>query len=403
MEKIKKIALAYSGGLDTSIIIPWLKENFNNPEIVAVCIDVGQEEETENLEQRAIKTGANKFYLVDKRKEFVEDYIFPMAMCGALYENKYMLGTSIARPLQAKTQVEIALKEKCDALAHGCTGKGNDQVRFELTYKILAPELKVIAPWRLWDIKSREDAIAYAKKKNIDLGHISEKKIYSRDRNIWHISHEGGELEDLSNRPNEGMFVLSKSPKDAPDKETEITIDFEKGIPIGLNGKKMDSVSLLQKLNQLGGENGIGREDIVENRLVGMKSHGVYETPGGTILYKALQELRMLTLEKDSLKMINNIAQIYAEMIYNGKYFTHLRKSLELFIKELMKYSTGSIKLVLYKGNIIIAGRHSKYSLYDADIASFTTGENYSHKDSQGFINLFGLQVGIESKVHNKK
>lgn len=403
MNNIKRIALAYSGGLDTSIIIPWLKENFNNPEIIAVCVDVGQGEETDNLEERAIKSGAKKFYLIDKKKEFVEDYIFPMAMCGALYENKYMLGTSIARPLQAKTQVEIALKEKCDALAHGCTGKGNDQVRFELTYKALAPELKVIAPWRLWDIKSREDALNYAKKKNIDLGHISEKKIYSRDRNIWHISHEGGELEDLTNRPNEDMFVLSKSPKDAPDRETEITIDFEKGIPIGLNGKKMDGVKLLIELNKLGGENGVGRTDIVENRLVGMKSHGVYETPGGTILYAALQELRMLTLEKDSLKMINNISPLYAEMIYNGKYFTHLRTSLELFIKELMKYSTGSIKLVLYKGNIIVGGRESKYSLYDADIASFTTGENYSHKDSQGFINLFGLQVGIESKVHNKK
>jgi len=403
MENIKKIALAYSGGLDTSIIIPWLKENFNNPEIVAVCVDVGQGEETENLEERAIKSGAKKFYLVDKKKEFVEDYIFPMAMCGALYENKYMLGTSIARPLQAKAQVEIALKEKCDALAHGCTGKGNDQVRFELTYKALAPHLKVIAPWRLWDIKSREDAIAYAKKKNIDLGQISEKKIYSRDRNIWHISHEGGELEDLSNRPNEEMFVLSRSPKDAPDKETEITIDFEKGIPVALNNKKMDGVSLLLELNRIGGENGIGRADIVENRLVGMKSHGVYETPGGTILYAALQELRMLTLEKDSLKMINNISPLYAEMIYNGKYFTHLRKSLEIFIRELMKYCTGSIKLVLYKGNIIVAGRKSEYSLYDADIASFTTGENYSHKDSQGFINLFGLQVGIEAKVHSKK
>ncbi|HOJ63144.1 MAG TPA: argininosuccinate synthase [Spirochaetota bacterium] len=403
MENIKKIALAYSGGLDTSIIIPWLKENFNNPEIVAVCVDVGQGEETENLEERAIKSGAKKFYLVDKKKEFVEDYIFPMAMCGALYENKYMLGTSIARPLQAKAQVEIALKEKCDALAHGCTGKGNDQVRFELTYKALAPHLKVIAPWRLWDIKSREDAIAYAKKKNIDLGQINEKKIYSRDRNIWHISHEGGELEDLSNRPNEEMFVLSRSPKDAPDKETEITIDFEKGIPVALNNKKMDGVSLLLELNRIGGENGIGRADIVENRLVGMKSHGVYETPGGTILYAALQELRMLTLEKDSLKMINNISPLYAEMIYNGKYFTHLRKSLEIFIRELMKYCTGSIKLVLYKGNIIVAGRKSEYSLYDADIASFTTGENYSHKDSQGFINLFGLQVGIEAKVHSKK
>lgn len=399
MGEVKKIALAYSGGLDTSIIIPWLKENYNNPEIVAICVDVGQGEETDGLEEKAKKTGASKFYLADLRKEFVEEYIFPMAMCGALYENKYMLGTSIARPLQAKKQVEIALKEGCDALAHGCTGKGNDQVRFELTYKSLAPKLEVIAPWRIWDIKSREDAIAYAKKKNIDLGGISETKIYSRDRNIWHISHEGGELEDLVNRPNEAMFVLSKSPKDAPDSETVVTIGFEKGIPVSIDGKKMGGVELLTYLNKIGGENGIGRSDILENRLVGMKSHGVYETPGGTILYAALQELRMMVLDKDSLKVINNLSPQYAEMVYNGKYFTNLRRSMESFIRELMKYATGSVKLVLYKGNIIIAGRESKYSLYDADIASFTTGDNYSHKDSRGFINLFGLQIGIEASV----
>lgn len=402
MGEAKKIALAYSGGLDTSIIIPWLKENYNNPEIVAICVDVGQGEETDGLEEKAKKTGASKFYLADLRKEFVEDYIFPMAMSGALYENKYMLGTSIARPLQAKKQVEIALKEGCDALAHGCTGKGNDQVRFELTYKALAPKLDVIAPWRIWDIKSREDAIAYAKKKNIDLGGISETKIYSRDRNIWHISHEGGELEDLVNRPNEAMFVLSKSPKDAPDSETEVTIGFEKGIPVSIDGKKMGGEELLTYLNKIGGENGIGRSDILENRLVGMKSHGVYETPGGTILYAALQELRMMVLDKDSLKVINNLSPQYAEMVYNGKYFTNLRRSMESFIRELMKYATGSVKLALYKGNIIIAGRESKYSLYDADIASFTTGDNYSHKDSRGFINLFGLQIGIEASVQKK-
>ncbi len=399
MGGVKKIALAYSGGLDTSIIIPWLKENYNNPEIVAVCVDVGQGEETDGLEEKAKKTGASKFYLADMRKEFVEEYIFPMAMCGALYENKYMLGTSIARPLQAKKQVEIALKEGCDALAHGCTGKGNDQVRFELTYKSLAPKLEVIAPWRIWDIKSREDAIAYAKKKNIDLGGISETKIYSRDTNIWHISHEGGELEDLANRPNEAMFVLSRSPKDAPDRETEVTIGFEKGIPVSIDGKKMGGVELLTYLNKIGGENGVGRSDILENRLVGMKSHGVYETPGGTILYAALQELRMMVLDKDSLKVVNNLSSQYAEMVYNGKYFTNLRRSMETFIRELMKYATGSVKLALYKGNIIIAGRDSKYSLYDADIASFATGDNYSHKDSRGFINLFGLQIGIESLV----
>ncbi len=401
MEKINKIALAYSGGLDTSIIIHWLKEKYN-AEVIAICTDVGQEEELDGLEERALKSGASKFFCVNIIKEFVENYIFPMAMSGALYEGKYMLGTSIARPLQAKTQVDIALQEGCDALSHGCTGKGNDQVRFELTYKALSPHLKVIAPWRIWDIKSREDAINYAKKNNIDLGHISETKLYSRDRNIWHISHEGGELENLNNRPNEEMFILSKSPQNSPDKETEIKIDFEHGIPISVNDKKMDGQTLLTFLNKLGMENGIGRADIVENRLVGMKSHGVYETPGGTILYAALQELRMITLDKDSLRILNNISNTYADLVYNGKYFTHTRNSLEKFIKEIMKFSTGSIKLVLYKGNIIISGRDSKYSLYNEDLASFATGELYSHNDATGFINLYGLQVGIESKIHKE-
>jgi len=399
---IKKIALAYSGGLDTSIIIKWLKENYNDAEIIAICTDVGQEEELDGLEEKAIKTGASKYYCVDIKKELVEDLIFPMAASGALYEDKYLLGTSIARPIQAKAQVEIALKENCDALSHGCTGKGNDQVRFELTYKALAPHLKVIAPWRIWDIKSREDAIEYAKKHDINLKGISETKIYSRDRNIWHISHEGGELENLKNRPNEDMFILSKSPKDAPDKETEITIDFVSGIPTALNGKKMDGVALLTELNKLGGENGIGREDILENRLVGMKSHGVYETPGGTILYAALKELRMLTLDKDSLRIMQSTSSVYADLIYNGKYFTHIRKSLEIFIRQLMKYATGSISLVLYKGNIIISGRKSKYSLYSEDLASFTTGDLYSHKDAGGFINLYGLPVKIETNVHKE-
>jgi len=402
MSEIKKIALAYSGGLDTSIIINWLKENYN-AEIIAICTNVGQEDELEGLEKRAIKSGASKFYCADIRKEFVEDYIFPMAMCGALYEGKYLLGTSIARPIQAKTQVEYALKEGCDALSHGCTGKGNDQVRFELTYKALAPQLKVIAPWRIWDIKSREDAISYAGKHNIDLGKISKTKLYSRDRNIWHISHEGGELEDLINRPNEEMFILSKSPKDAPDKETEIELSFESGVLVSLNGKKMNGVDILTALNKFGSENGIGRADIIENRLVGMKSHGVYETPGGTILYFALKELRMMVLDKDSLRLIENISTLYADLVYNGKYFTHIRESLESLIKNLMKYATGKIKLALYKGNIIVTGRQSNYSLYNQELASFTTGELYSHKDAGGFINLFGLPVGIESNIHNKK
>lgn len=402
METVKRVALAYSGGLDTSIIIHWLKENYHC-EVVAICTDVGQEEETDGLEEKALKTGASKFHLVNLKKELVEDCIFPMAMIGAKYENKYLLGTSIARPIQAKAQVEIALKEGCDALAHGCTGKGNDQVRFELTYKALAPNLKIIAPWRLWDLKSREDCIAYAKKHNINLGQISEKKIYSRDRNIWHISHEGGELENLVNRPNEQMFVLSRSPQEAPDQETFVTIGFEKGIPISIDGKKMDGVSLLEHLNQLGGENGIGRADILENRLVGMKSHGVYETPGGTILYAAYDELRSMVLEKDAMSLLNDMSKIYANLIYNGKYYTNLRNSLENFTKEIMKFATGSVKLALYKGNIIVCGKESPYSLYNEDIASFTTGSSYSHKDAAGFINLFGLQTGIEANIQKDK
>ncbi len=398
MDKVKKVALAYSGGLDTSIIIQWLKDTYQC-EVIAICTDVGQEEETDGLEAKALKSGASKFYLINLQKELVEDYIFPMAMIGARYENIYLLGTSIARPLQAKAQVEIALKEGCDALSHGCTGKGNDQVRFELTYKALAPHLKVIAPWRIWDLKSREDCIDYAKKHNINLGSISEKKIYSRDRNIWHISHEGGELENLINRPNEDMYVLTKSPKDAPDTETFVTIGFEKGIPVSIDGKKTDGVSLLKYLNKIGGENGIGRSDILENRLVGMKSHGVYETPGGTILYAAYDQLKSMVLEKDSMAMLQDLSKTYANMVYNGKYFTHLRTALENFTREIMQYGTGSVKLALYKGSIILAGKESPYSLYSEDIASFTTGTTYSHKDAAGFINLFGLQLGIEAKI----
>ena len=401
METVKKVALAYSGGLDTSIIIPWLKETYNC-EVITICTDVGQEEETEGLEEKALKTGASKFYLENLQKELVEDCIFPMAMIGAKYEGRYLLGTSIARPIQAKRQVEIALKEGCDALAHGCTGKGNDQVRFELTYKTLAPQLKVIAPWRIWDLQSREDCIEYAKKHNIDLGGISEKKIYSRDRNIWHISHEGGELEDLINRPNEEMFVLSKSPKNAPDQETFVTIGFEKGIPVSIDGKKMDGVSLLKYLNKIGGENGIGRADILENRLVGMKSHGVYETPGGTILYAAYDELREMVLEKDSMSLLADMGKVYANMVYNGKYYTNLRMALENFAREMMRFATGEVTLALYKGNCIVAGKKSPYSLYSEEIASFTTGSLYSHKDSAGFINLYGLPIKVQAMVDAK-
>lgn len=397
--KYNKVALAYSGGLDTSIIIPWLKENAGVKEVIAICTDVGQKEETDGLEEKALKTGASKFFLVDITKPLVEECIFPMAMANARYEGTYLLGTSIARPIQARAQVEIALQEGCDALAHGCTGKGNDQVRFELTYKALAPHLPVIAPWRYWDIQSREDAIKYANDKGIDLGNISETKIYSRDRNIWHISHEGGELEDLKNRPSDDMFVLSNSPKDAPDKETKVTIGFEKGVPVSIDGKKMDGVSLLEYLNKVGGENAIGREDILENRLVGMKSHGVYETPGGTILYRALEELRSMVLDKDSQRVLSQISPIYADLVYNGKYYTNLKNSLDKMIAQLMHYATGEITLILYKGNIISGGKKSQFSLYSEDMASFTTGDKYTPEDARGFINLFGLQIGIESEI----
>jgi argininosuccinate synthase len=400
-KKIKKIVLAYSGGLDTSIIIPWLKEQYTNTEVVAVCTDVGQDEDPGGLEKKAIASGASKLYLLDVKEEFVRNYIFPLLRAGAIYEGKYLLGTSIARPLQAKCQVDIALKEKADAVAHGCTGKGNDQVRFELTYKALAPHLKVIAPWRLWDIHSREQAIAYARKHHIPLGTISEKNIYSRDCNIWHLSHEGGDLEDPRNRPKESLFQLTVSPNDAPDRETEVTIDFEKGIPKGLNGKKLSPLELLTELNRLGRENGIGRADVVETRVVGMKSRGVYETPGGTILHTALRELEMMTLDSECLGLKQMMAIRYAQVVYQGKWFTQVRESLDAFMETMARYVTGSVTCALYKGNIIICGRTSPYSLYLKDLASF--GESaYDHKDASGFINLYGLSTGVSAIVRSK-
>lgn len=399
---IKKIVLAYSGGLDTTIIIPWLKENYNNAEIIAVCTDVGQNEDLSGLEEKALKSGASKYYLADIKEEFVKDFLFPLVRSGAKYEGKYLLGTSIARPLQAKHQVEIALKEGADALAHGCTGKGNDQVRFELTYKALAPRLKVIAPWRIWDIHSREQAIDYAEKHNLPLGNISKKNIYSRDCNLWHISHEGADLEDLANRPKEEMFQLTVSPNKAPDKETEIEIEFEKGKPVGLNGKKLSPVELLMELNRYASENGIGRSDIVETRVVGMKSHGVYETPGGTILYKALQELEMIVLDANALHYKQNLSIAYSELVYSGRWFSLLRESIDKFMESLFKYVTGKVKLVLYKGNVIIAGRYSPYALYSEDLASF--GESsYDHKDAKGFINLYGLSTGVSALAYKRK
>ena len=398
-QDIKKICLAYSGGLDTSIIIPWLKEHYPGSEIVGICTNVGQDEDWDNMEEKALNSGASKLIIRDIREEFARDYLFPMLRAGAIYEGKYLLGTSIARPLQAKHQVEVALQEGADAVAHGCTGKGNDQVRFELTYKALAPQLDVIAPWRLWDIRSREDAIEYAQKHNISIGNISKKNIYSRDWNIWHMSHEGGDLESPWNRPKDEMFQLSKSPKEAPDSETEIIINFEQGIPVGLNGEKKPALEILDYLNTVGGENGIGRADLVETRLVGMKSRGVYETPAGTILHRALRELEMITMDFDTLAMKNQLALKYAELVYAGKWFTHFRESMDAYMKTASQYVTGAVRVVLYKGNIIIAGRKSDYSLYIEDLASF--GESsYDHADATGFINLYGLATGVQSIVH---
>ena len=398
-QEIKKIVLAYSGGLDTSIIIPWLKEHYEGAEIVCVCTNVGQVENWDGMEEKALKSGASKLYIKDVREEFASDFLFPLLRAGASYEGKYLLGTSIARPLQAKHQVNVALEENADAVSHGCTGKGNDQVRFELTYKALAPHLKVIAPWRLWDINSREAAIEYAEQHNIPLGNISRKNIYSRDWNIWHMSHEGGDLEDPWNRPKEDLYLQTKSPKDAPDRETEVTIKFEKGFPVRIDGKKMNPYEILVHLNNLGSANGIGRADVVETRVVGMKSRGVYETPAGTILSTALRELEMITLDSDTLHFKQSLALKYADLVYCGKWYTTLRESMDAFMRKACEYVSGTVRLALYKGNIIIGGRKSPYSLYLEDLASF--GEsNYDHKDASGFINLYGLSTGVTAIVH---
>ncbi len=395
---IKKIALAYSGGLDTSIIIPWLKENYNDAEVIAICTNVGQDEDWDGMEKKALAAGASKYFLADLRQELTRDYIYPMVRAGAIYEGQYLLGTSIARPVQAKYQVEIALKEGCDALCHGCTGKGNDQVRFELTYKALAPHLKVIAPWRIWNIHSREDAIEYAEKHGINLGNISKKNIYSRDWNIWHMSHEGGDLEGPWNRPRESMFQLTKSPKEAPDQEEEITITFEQGIPRGVNGRELPPYELLQELNSKAAAHGIGRVDIVETRLVGMKSRGVYETPGGTLLHIALRDLEMFTTNNDALHLKQKLALDYADLVYAGKWYTTARYALEEFMKKICEYTTGTVRLVMYKGNAFVAGRKSPYALYMEDLASFGKS-SYDHKDAEGFINLYGLSTGVTAMV----
>jgi argininosuccinate synthase len=402
---IKKVVLAYSGGLDTSIIIPWLKENYNNCEVVAVSGDVGQGTELDGLEEKAIKTGASKLYIEDLRKEFVEDYIFPTVKAGAKYEGDYLLGTSFARPVIAKRIVEIAKAEGADAICHGCTGKGNDQVRFELTIKALAPEMHIIAPWREWDIKSRDEEIEYAEAHNIPLK-INRETNYSKDKNLWHLSHEGLDLEDPANEPlynKEGFLELGVSPEQAPDKPTYVKIDFEKGVPVAIDGKKMGAVEIVETLNKLGGENGVGLADLVENRLVGMKSRGVYETPGGTILYRAHQVLETICLDRDTMHYKELIAARFAELVYFGQWFTPLREALSAFVDKTQETVTGSVTLKLYKGNMINAGVTSPYTLYSEEIATFDEDHVYDQFDAQGFINLFGLPVKVKAMMDQKR
>lgn len=405
MEKkeIKKVVLAYSGGLDTSIIIPWLKENYNNCEVIAVSADVGQESELEGLEEKALKTGASKLYIEDLRKEFIEDYIYPTMKAGAVYENTYLLGTSFARPVIAKRIVEIALKEGADAICHGCTGKGNDQVRFELTIKAFAPDMTIIAPWRIWNIKSRDEEIDYAEAHNIPLK-ITRETSYSKDKNLWHLSHEGLDLEDPANEPQyDKILELGVSPEKAPDQPTYLTLSFEKGIPVALNGEKLDSIELMARLNKIGGENGVGIIDIVENRLVGMKSRGVYETPGGTILYKAHELLEMICLDKDTQHYKQQVAMRFAELVYNGQWFTPLREALSAFVDKTQETVTGDVRLKIYKGNIINAGMKSPYSLYSEEIATFGEEDVYNQHDAEGFINLFGLPIKVRALLANKE
>ena len=403
MDTVKKVVLAYSGGLDTSIIIPWLKENYNNCEVIAVAADVGQGKELSGLEEKALKTGASKLYIEDLRQEFVDEYIFPTLKAGAVYENQYLLGTSFARPIIAKRIVEIAKKEGADAIAHGCTGKGNDQVRFELAIKAYAPNMKIIAPWRVWELKSREEEIAYAEARNIPLN-ITRETNYSKDKNLWHLSHEGLDLEDPANEPKyDEILEMGVSPERAPDKATYITLSFEKGIPVALDGEKLDGVAMIEKLNKLGGENGIGLVDMVENRLVGMKSRGVYETPGGTILYKAHEALETLCLDRDTQHYKQQmVAGKFSELVYYGQWYTPLREALSAFVDTTQETVTGEVKLKLYKGNMILAGITSPYSLYDEDIATFSEDEVYNQMDSQGFINLFGLPIKVKALTEGK-
>jgi argininosuccinate synthase len=394
-QDVKKVVLAYSGGLDTSVIVPWLKENYGC-EVVCFCADVGQAEELDGLEEKALASGASQYFVRDLREEFVRDYVIPVLKAGAVYERKYLLGTSMARPLIAKHMVDIAHEVGADAIAHGATGKGNDQVRFELTTMALDPRLKIIAPWREWDIRSREDAINYAQKYNIPVT-ATVKSIYSRDRNLWHLSHEGGLLEDPWNEPAESMYLLSASPENAPEEAAYVEIEFVSGNPVAVDGQKMSPVELLSYLNNIGGAHGVGRVDLVEGRLVGMKSHGVYETPGGTILLAAHRELESLVLDKETIAYKDTVAIKYAELVYNGLWFAPLRESLAAFVDSTQGPVTGTVRLKLYKGNVIVAGRKSKFSLYREDFATFGQEDVYDQSDAEGFIRLYGLSLKVRA------
>jgi argininosuccinate synthase len=395
--EVKKAVLAYSGGLDTSVIVPWLKNNYGC-EVICFTANLGQREELAGLEEKALASGASKIYVEDLREEFITGYIYPTLMAGAIYERKYLLGTSFARPLIARRQVEIAELEGADAVAHGCTGKGNDQVRFELTCQALNPRLKIIAPWREWDIRSREDALDYAAEHHVPVT-ATEKSIYSRDGNIWHLSHEGGMLEDPWQEPEEVMYQLSTAPEKAPDEPEYVTVDFQQGVPKRVNGVAMGPISLLETLNTLGGRHGIGRTDIVENRLVGMKSHGVYETPGGTILVEAHQALEQLCLDKETLHYKQQIALKYAELVYNGQWYTPLREALDAFVQVTQRTMTGQVRLKLYKGSVMLVGRRSPYSLYREDFATFGEDDVYNQADAEGFIKLFGLPLKVRAML----
>lgn len=401
-EDIKKVVLAYSGGLDTSVIIPWLKENYNNCEVIAVTADLGQGDELDPVHDKALKSGASKCYILDLKKEFIADYVWPVVKAGAVYEKKYLLGTSFARPLIAKRLVEIAEKEGADAVAHGATGKGNDQVRFELSVKALAPQLAIIAPWREWSIRSREDAIDFAEAHNIPIP-VTKEHDYSMDRNMWHLSHEGSDLEDPWNAPKDALFIVTNTPETAPDKAEYVELEFEQGVPVAVNGKKMSPATIVENLNEIGIRNGVGICDMVENRLVGMKSRGVYETPGGSIIYYAHNELENLCLDRATMSYKQMVGIKYSELVYDGMWFSPLREALAAFVDETQKTVTGTVRLKLYKGNIISAGAKSPYSLYSQEYVTFGADEVYNQADAGGFINLFGLPLTVRALMKQGK